>query len=84
MSMVKKLHKFHQSKTGFLTFGLLELLLAYIFASFAIDTASMWTYLAAAIFSIGAILNFTNFFKSIHEKRSMKRKLKHAGARQDA
>lgn len=84
MGIVRKLHRFHKSKTGYLTFGLIELVLAYIFWSIALDTANMWSYLTAVIFTIGAIMNLIYFIKHIHDRRSMKRKLKHAGTRHEA
>ena len=84
MSMVRKLHRFHKTKTGYLTFGLFELLLAYIFWSIALDTANMWSYLTAVIFSIGAVMNIIFFFKHIHDRWSVRRKIKHAGRHETA
>lgn len=60
---------FHKSKRGYLIFGVVELVLAYIFASIAMDTASMWAYLATLILLIGAVLNFINVFTAKYSKR---------------
>lgn len=62
MSLISPIHQFHKTKRGYLVFALLELALAYVFASIAVDTGSMWAYAASLVFSIGAILNFINLF----------------------
>jgi hypothetical protein len=62
MDLVNRIHSFHKTKRGYLAFALVELAIAYIFASIAIDTGNLWVYLAAIIFTVGAILNFLNLF----------------------
>lgn len=54
---MKSLHKRHQTKLGLLIFGLIELAIAYGFASLAIDSGSLWWYLLTLIFLVGALQN---------------------------
>jgi predicted acyltransferase len=72
---ISTIHNFHKTKKGYLVFALIEVALAYIFASIAIDTASMWAYLAAIIFAIGALLNFLNLFAEPDNSRRKKAKV---------
>jgi len=52
------LDKFHKTKVGFLTLGLVELLITYGFAGLAIDRGNLWWYLLALIFLIETLQNF--------------------------
>jgi hypothetical protein len=54
--------KWHKTRTGHLTFGLAELALAYGFASWAIDSGSLWQYALAVIFLAGGLKNLVNIF----------------------
>lgn len=54
---MRSLHKWHQTKLGLLVFGLVELALAYGFASLAIDRGNFLWYLLALIFLVGALQN---------------------------
>lgn len=58
MESFQKLHEWHQTKVGLVVFGLLELVLAYIIGSKAIDTANLWEYALTILLIIGAIHNF--------------------------
>ena len=69
MNPLKRLDRFHKTKRGYLVFGVAELILAYMFISIALDTASMWAYFAGVILSIGTVLNFMNFFSTKDIKR---------------
>lgn len=62
MNLIDRIHEFHKTKRGYLVFALVEVAAVYVFASIAIDTGSLWAYLAAIAFAIGAILNFLNLF----------------------
>jgi hypothetical protein len=55
---VLPLQRWHKTRSGLVGFGLVELLLAYVFASFAINNGNLWFYLAALILIIGALHNF--------------------------
>lgn len=52
-----------QSRNGLLISGVIELVLAYIFVSLAIDSGSYWHYLLTFIFLVGAIHNFVKAHK---------------------
>ncbi len=54
---MKALHNWHQTRLGLLVFGLIELAIAYGFASLAIDRGNLWWYLLALIFLVGALQN---------------------------
>lgn len=54
---MRSLHKWHQTKLGLLVFGLVELAIAYGFASLAIDRGNFLWYLLALIFLVGALQN---------------------------
>jgi hypothetical protein len=55
--MLNRLNKWHKTKLGYLAFGLVELALAYGFASLAIDRGNLWYYLLTLIFLVGALQN---------------------------
>jgi len=54
---MKSLHKWHQTKLGLFVFCVIELAIAYGFASLAIDSGSLWWYLLTLIFLVGALQN---------------------------
>lgn len=56
--MMKKLDKWHKTKSGLLIFVLAELAIAYGLASLAIDRGNLWWYLLTIVFFIGAVKNF--------------------------
>lgn len=58
MGEVNKIHAWKQTRKGQIITGLTEGLLAYLFASKAIDSGSWWQYLLAVIFIVGTIQNF--------------------------
>jgi hypothetical protein len=58
MKMMKKLDKWHKTKSGLLIFVLAELAIAYGLASLAIDRGNLWWYLLTIVFFIGAVKNF--------------------------
>lgn len=57
MNGLKKLDAWHKTKTGFLIFGLVELGLAYLFASLAIDTGNLWYYVLTLGFLFAGLSN---------------------------
>jgi hypothetical protein len=57
MKTLQKLDKWHHTGLGLFIFGVVELGIAYGFASLAIDRGSLWWYLLAAIFFIGGLKN---------------------------
>ena len=68
--MIKQLDKWHKTKSGLLVFGLLELLIAYGFASLAIARGNLWWYILTLIFLVGSLQNlFKLIGKLIHGNR---------------
>lgn len=55
--MFDALDRFHHSKLGYTVFAIIELALAYVFISWAIDDGSWWDYLLALIFTVGFFQN---------------------------
>ena len=66
MEFLDRIDRFHKTQKGYLLFAIIELVLAYIFVSIAIDTASMWAYLATLILFVGFIMNITRVFREPH------------------
>lgn len=64
--MLQMLSNWHKTRLGLLVFGLIELALAYGFASLSIDRGNLWYYLVTLIFLVGALKNLLtligNFF----------------------
>jgi hypothetical protein len=54
---MRRIHKWHRSRLGLLIFGLIELAIAYGFASLAIDRGNLLWYLLALVFLIGFLHN---------------------------
>jgi len=71
--MLQKLDQWHKTKLGYLVFGLIELAVAYGFASLSIDRGNLWYYLFTLIFLVGAL---QNFFKLIGKLFNGKRQSK--------
>lgn len=57
--------RWHKTRYGLLVFGLVELVVAYGFASWAIDSANLLDYLFAFLFTIGGIQNLVKLFRSL-------------------
>lgn len=55
--MIDKLDRFHKTKPGLFLFVVIELAITYAFASLSIDRGSLWFYLLALLFLIGALRN---------------------------
>ena len=65
--MIHNLDRWHKTKLGLLVFGLVELGLAYGFASLAIDRGNPLYYLLTLIFLVGSLQNiFKLIGKLIH------------------
>jgi hypothetical protein len=61
--------KWHHTKQGYFAFGLIELALAYGFASWAIDSGQLWQYALAIILAIGGLNNWVRIFRSKNHER---------------
>jgi predicted acyltransferase len=67
---IRTLDRWHKTRTGHLIFGLAEIALAYLFASLAIDSGSLWEYAAAIILLAGGMQNLVKIFRaSKHEHK---------------
>ncbi len=61
---MEALDKWHKTRQGYLVFGLIELAIAYGFASWAIDTAHLWAYALGIIFFFGGVRNLIRIFRT--------------------
>jgi hypothetical protein len=62
MNPLRRLDQWHKTKPGFLVFGLVELGLAYLFGSLAIDQGQLWQWALTIILVFGALSNFVRIF----------------------
>lgn len=60
---LQQLDQWHQTSQGLITFGLIELVLAYIMGSRALDTGSWWEYLLTFLLLAGVVQNIVRLFK---------------------
>lgn len=65
---MQQVEKWHETKPGHFVFGLVELAIAYGFASWAIDNGSLLLYVLTIIFLVGGIRNWIRIFKA-HDKQ---------------
>jgi hypothetical protein len=67
---VKALDTWHKTRAGLLTFALVELLLAYGAASWAIDSGNILLYIVTIVLVVGGLQNLIKLVISIfHGKR---------------
>jgi hypothetical protein len=55
---MKQLHAWHETKLGLTVFTIVELAIAYGFASLSIDRGNFLYYLLGLVFLFGALRNF--------------------------
>lgn len=67
--MIKQLEKWHKTKLGLFIFSLVELALAYGFASLAIDRGNLLYYLLAIVFLFGTLKNLTTLIGRLRNVR---------------
>ncbi len=60
---MEELHNKLNTPWGQTAVGIFDLALVYVFASIAIDTASMFAYAAAIFFFFNALIHFVTIFK---------------------
>ena len=70
--MFEKFHQFHKTRQGYATLGVVELVLVYLLASIAVDSGSLWAYLAAIVMFVGALVNITAFLDTFGKRGSAK------------
>jgi hypothetical protein len=68
-SRLRQFDNFHKTRSGFLIAGLVELGLAYLFASLAINSGSLWEYFLVIVLVIGTLQNFVRLFIKIVASR---------------
>ncbi len=69
-TLVSSLMSLKKSRRDYVTFGIIEIVLAYTLVSRAINTGSLWQYGLGVLLAIGAIQNFV---KAVHFKRNDKK-----------
>lgn len=62
MSTIDKIDKFHKTRKGLLIFGFVELFVAYLFVSLAIDQGNFLYYIIFALLTIGSFNNLIRGF----------------------
>jgi hypothetical protein len=67
--MLNSIDKWHKTKLGLLVFALVELGIAYGFASLAIDRGNFWYYLLTLIFLVGFLQNSSKLIVKIVRKK---------------
>ena len=68
-----KLQKWHQTKIGLSVYAGFELFAAYIMASFAIDSGSLFHYFLFFVFFTGGLVNSVKLVrKLLHDKKPKK------------
>lgn len=70
---METLNKWHQTRPGLLVFGLLELAIAYGFASLSIDRGNFWWYLLTLVFLTGALRNIIKLIGGFFNVRRTER-----------
>ena len=63
--MISKLDAWHKTKIGLLIFAVLELGIAYVFVSLAIDKGNILYYLLTLIFLFGGLQNLVKLIGKI-------------------
>lgn len=66
---MQRLNQWHSTKLGLLTFALIELAIAYEFASLSIDRGNLWYYLLTLLFLIGSLHNLFALIGSLFRGR---------------
>jgi uncharacterized membrane protein HdeD (DUF308 family) len=64
---IGKMHAWKQTRKGLVLTGIVELLIAYLLGSRAIDTGSWWQYLLTVLFLLGALQNLVRTVR-LHDK----------------
>lgn len=71
--MLNKIDAWHKTKPGLFVFGLVELAVAYGFASLSIDRGNVWYYLLTLIFLVGALRNLVKLIGGLIHVRGTER-----------
>ena len=68
MSFIQKLAAWHDTKIGLITYIVLEIGLAYVFASWAIDKGNPLDWFLTVVLLIGAIHNIVKLILKVTRK----------------
>jgi hypothetical protein len=64
---LRAIDKFHQTRPGYLVFGLVELGLSYLFANWALGSGAWWEWVIALVFLFGFLQNLVRML-GVHKK----------------
>lgn len=64
---LQAIDKFHKTRLGYFVFGLVEVILAYVFISWALNDGNLWDYLLAFVFLFGFLQNLVRMVL-VHKK----------------
>ena len=67
---MQRFDAWHKTRAGFLVFAVVELGLAYGFASLSISRGNFWWYLLTLVFLVGFLQNFFKFAGSFKKGSS--------------
>lgn len=67
---LKQLDQFHKTRPGHVVFGLVELALAYLCASLAVNSGSLWEWTVALILLIGFL---QNLYRAVTNRKGVAR-----------
>jgi len=56
--ILQKLDDFHKTRPGYAVFGVIELLMAYGFADWALDNGGWWLWVITIFLLVGSLQNF--------------------------
>jgi len=66
--MAQALDIFHKSRVGQLVFGIIELALAYLFGSLAVNSGSLWEWFLTIVFLIGFLQDLIKLIMSMMKR----------------
>jgi hypothetical protein len=67
--MLRSIDKFHKKRLGYLVFGLVELVLSYLFVRLAFPSGDWWEWLLMLVFLVGALKNFVRMLARMKSGR---------------
>lgn len=66
--MLQKLNQFHKTTAGYAVFGLIELGLAALLATLAIDSGSLWQWALTVVFALGVVNNIIRLLQKVMDR----------------
>lgn len=68
-TILAKLDAWHNTTLGYFVFSIVELLIAYGFISWAIDSGQLWQYLIGSVLAVGSVQNAVKLIKGLLIKK---------------